>query len=58
MTDHPPKLRQRPGVLCILDGWGWRPETKDNAIAAASAAGKAPNFDRMIADCPHALLAT
>jgi 2,3-bisphosphoglycerate-independent phosphoglycerate mutase len=46
--------RPRPAVLCILDGWGWRPEVKDNAIAAA----RTPNFDRMIRDCPHALLAT
>ena len=50
--------RQRPGVLCILDGWGWRPEAKDNAIAAASRAGTTPNFDRMLTDSPHALLAT
>lgn len=54
----PPHLRQRPGVLCILDGFGWRPEVKDNAIAEASRAGLMPNFDRMIADCPHALLST
>ncbi len=46
--------RQRPAVLCILDGWGWRPEVPDNAILAA----KTPNFDRMMRDCPHALLAT
>ncbi|HEY4124209.1 MAG TPA: 2,3-bisphosphoglycerate-independent phosphoglycerate mutase, partial [Rhizomicrobium sp.] len=45
-------------MLCILDGWGWRPEAQDNAIAAASKAGKTPNFDRMLADSPHALLAT
>jgi 2,3-bisphosphoglycerate-independent phosphoglycerate mutase len=41
-------------VLCVLDGWGWRPDVKDNAIAAA----KTPNFNRMIEECPHALLAT
>ena len=46
--------RPRPAVLCILDGWGWRPETQDNAIAAA----KTPNYTRMLSDCPHALLAT
>jgi 2,3-bisphosphoglycerate-independent phosphoglycerate mutase len=50
----PPKPSQRPAVLCILDGWGWRPETKDNAIAAA----KTPNYTRMLADSPHALLHT
>ena len=49
-----PRRRQRPAVLCILDGWGWRPETRDNAILAA----KTPNFDRMMRECPHALLAT
>jgi len=46
--------RPRPAVLCILDGWGWRPETQDNAIAAA----KTPNYTRMLGDSPHALLAT
>jgi 2,3-bisphosphoglycerate-independent phosphoglycerate mutase len=51
---EPSFTRPRPAVLCILDGWGWRPETKDNAIAAA----KTPNYTRMLADCPHALLAT
>jgi len=58
MSKSPPELRQRPGVLCILDGWGWRPEDKDNAIAVASKAGKLPSFDRMLADSPHALLST
>src|SRR5689334_18308433 len=46
--------RPRPAVLCILDGWGFRPEREDNAIAAA----KTPNYSRMLADSPHALLAT
>lgn len=45
-------------MLCILDGWGWRADTQDNAIAAASQSGKLQNFDRMLADCPHALLQT
>ncbi|HVZ69173.1 MAG TPA: 2,3-bisphosphoglycerate-independent phosphoglycerate mutase [Rhizomicrobium sp.] len=58
MSKSSPELRQRPGVLCILDGWGWRPETEDNAIAAADKEGKLRNFDRMLADCPHALLHT
>ncbi|MEJ1968021.1 MAG: 2,3-bisphosphoglycerate-independent phosphoglycerate mutase [Rhizomicrobium sp.] len=44
----------RPAVLCILDGWGWRPEAQDNAIAAA----QTPNYTKMLAECPHALLAT
>jgi 2,3-bisphosphoglycerate-independent phosphoglycerate mutase len=50
----PNPLRQRPAVLCILDGWGWRPDEADNAIALA----KPRNFNRMIAECPHALLST
>src|SRR5438477_7113260 len=46
--------RPRPAVLCILDGWGERTDPTDNAIAAA----RHPNFDRMLRDSPHALLAT
>ena len=45
----------RTALLCILDGWGWRPgDDPDNAIAAATT----PNYTRLLADCPHALLAT
>ena len=44
----------RPALLCILDGWGWRTDVQDNAIAQA----RTPNYTRMLADCPHALLAT
>jgi len=43
----------RPVVLCILDGWGLRPERAANAVALA----RTPNFDRIWADCPHATLA-
>ncbi len=46
--------RPRPAVLCILDGWGWRTEKTDNAIAQA----RTPNYTRLLAECPHALLAT
>ena len=49
-----PPSRPRPAVLCILDGWGWRPQTRDNAIAVA----KTPNYSRLLSECPHALLAT
>jgi 2,3-bisphosphoglycerate-independent phosphoglycerate mutase len=49
-----PSPRPRPAVLCVLDGWGWRPDATDNAIAQA----RTPNFNRMLQDCPHALLAT
>ena len=44
----------RPALLCILDGWGSREATPDNAIAAAAT----PNYSRLLAECPHALLAT
>ncbi|MEM9062840.1 MAG: 2,3-bisphosphoglycerate-independent phosphoglycerate mutase [Pseudomonadota bacterium] len=33
----------KPVILCILDGWGLRAETADNAVALA----KTPNFDRI-----------
>jgi 2,3-bisphosphoglycerate-independent phosphoglycerate mutase len=38
----------------VLDGWGWRDNGADNAIARA----KHPNFQSMIRECPHALLST
>jgi 2,3-bisphosphoglycerate-independent phosphoglycerate mutase len=44
----------RPALLCILDGWGWRTDPTDNAIAAA----RTPNYTRLLAECPHALLQT
>jgi 2,3-bisphosphoglycerate-independent phosphoglycerate mutase len=44
---------RRPVVLCILDGWGLRPEREANAVALA----RTPNFDRIWAECPHAELA-
>ncbi|HEY3777195.1 MAG TPA: 2,3-bisphosphoglycerate-independent phosphoglycerate mutase [Rhizomicrobium sp.] len=46
--------RRRPAVLCILDGWGCRPDADDNAIVRADP----ENFRRMLAECPHATLAT
>jgi 2,3-bisphosphoglycerate-independent phosphoglycerate mutase len=42
----------RPVVLCVLDGWGEREETRDNAIAAA----ETPVWDRLRATCPHSRL--
>jgi 2,3-bisphosphoglycerate-independent phosphoglycerate mutase len=48
-------MSPRPALLCILDGWGWREEkAPDNAIAIAAT----PNYTRLLADCPHALLQT
>ncbi|MEY2664275.1 MAG: hypothetical protein RIT04_83 [Candidatus Parcubacteria bacterium] len=43
---------KKPVLLIVLDGWGSRDETKDNAVAAA----KKPNFDRFWASYPHSLL--
>jgi 2,3-bisphosphoglycerate-independent phosphoglycerate mutase len=48
----PAPQRPRPAVLCILDGWGHRPDPKDNAILDA----RTPNFDRLIATCPQGLI--
>lgn len=44
----------KPVVLCILDGWGLREDTSANAPALANT----PNFDRIMATCPHAQLIT
>ncbi len=47
--------RPKPLVLLILDGWGHRdPPGDDDAIAAADT----PNWDRMLAECPHTLIHT
>ena len=39
-------------ALIILDGWGWRTDTKDNAIAEA----KTPFFDTLLRDYSHSVL--
>jgi 2,3-bisphosphoglycerate-independent phosphoglycerate mutase len=39
-------------ALIILDGWGHREDSTNNAIKAA----KTPNFDRLWSDFPHTLL--
>ncbi len=44
----------KPVLLLILDGWGHRVETADNAIAHAYC----PNWRRMLAECPHTLIDT
>ena len=49
MTQSPP----RPVMLAILDGWGWREESADNAVKLAHT----PNFDRLWAAGPRAFLA-
>ncbi len=47
-------MAKQPAVLCILDGWGHRPESKHNAIAAAHT----PNWDRFMHSLPHSLIGT
>jgi len=47
VVSHP-----RPALLCILDGWGYRPDRPYNAILGA----KTPNFDRLISTCPQGLI--
>ncbi len=39
-------------ALIVLDGWGYREDSKDNAVAQA----KTPNFDRYWNTYPHTLL--
>jgi 2,3-bisphosphoglycerate-independent phosphoglycerate mutase len=46
--------RRRPVMLVVLDGWGWREETADNAVRLA----RTPTFERLWSSCPHALLKT
>ena len=52
MTDQTSTDRPRPVVFCVLDGWGYREDATDNAVAQ----GRTPNFDRLWAECPHALM--
>ncbi len=44
----------KPVILCILDGWGARESTENNAIKLANT----PNYDALIADFPNSLLQT
>jgi 2,3-bisphosphoglycerate-independent phosphoglycerate mutase len=41
-----------PTALIILDGWGHREDTRDNAIAT----GKTPVWDRLWSEAPHTLI--
>jgi len=49
-----PASRPKPVVLLILDGWGHREETADNALALANL----PNWRALLAHCPHTLIHT
>ena len=44
--------KRRPVMLVVLDGWGWRETSADNAVRQA----RTPAFDRLWAACPHSLL--
>jgi len=46
--------RPKPLVLIILDGWGYRAETKANAIAMAHK----PTYDRLLREYPNTLIHT
>jgi 2,3-bisphosphoglycerate-independent phosphoglycerate mutase len=44
----------RPLVLIILDGWGYAPASKANAISLA----RKPNYDRLLKEFPNTLIHT
>ena len=46
--------RPKPVVLLILDGWGYREETADNAVAQATL----PHWRRLLASAPNTLIHT
>src|SRR5258706_5419071 len=46
--------RPKPMVLTVLDGWGYRAETKGNAIALA----RKPAYDELIQKFPNTLIHT
>lgn len=46
--------RPKPLVLVILDGWGYRAETKANAIALA----RKPTYDHLLREYPNTLIHT
>ena len=45
-------MANKPIVLTILDGWGYRPETHGNAIALA----RKPNYDKLLTGYPNTLI--
>src|SRR5690348_16293308 len=47
-------MKNTPLVLTILDGWGYRAETKANAIALA----RKPNYDALLREFPNTLVHT
>src|SRR5438067_3955075 len=47
-------MKPKPLVLVILDGWGYAPPSKGNAIALA----RKPNYDALLSDFPNTLIHT
>ncbi len=47
-------MSNKKTLLCILDGWGYRKEDKDNAINLA----KTPNWDSLLKKYPNTLIST
>src|SRR5690349_22757046 len=45
-------MSNKPIVLTILDGWGYRAETSGNAIALA----RKPTYDKLLATYPNTLI--
>ncbi|MGH9606834.1 MAG: 2,3-bisphosphoglycerate-independent phosphoglycerate mutase [Terracidiphilus sp.] len=45
-------MPKRPLVLTILDGWGYRVETQNNAIALA----RKPSYDKLLREFPNTLI--
>jgi 2,3-bisphosphoglycerate-independent phosphoglycerate mutase len=46
--------RPKPIVLTVLDGWGYRAETKGNAVALA----RKPTYDQLLKDFPNTVIHT
>src|SRR5882724_6737243 len=46
--------RPKPLLLTVLDGWGYRADTKGNAIALA----RKPNYDELLSKFPNTLIQT
>jgi 2,3-bisphosphoglycerate-independent phosphoglycerate mutase len=50
----PSSQKRRPVMLVVLDGWGWREDSADNAVRQA----RTPTFDRLWETGPRAFLKT
>src|SRR6266540_3436089 len=53
-TDRTIMPRPKPLVLIILDGWGYAPPSKSNAISLA----RTPTYDKLLHDYPNTLVHT